>query len=63
MRDLCFESAVFVAFHVLFIESAGFHAKVPYFMKTNKTRSICVYTCTIYTYMHHQIPPKYDIPS
>ena len=32
-------------------------------MKTNKTRSICVYTCTIYTYMHHQIPPKYDIPS
>ena len=64
MRDLCFESAVFVAFHVLFIESAGFHVqKVPHFMKTNKTRSICVYTCTIYTYMHHQIPPKYDIPS
>ena len=30
-------------------------------MKTNKTRSICVYTCTIYTYMHHQIPPKYNI--
>ena len=38
--------------------------KVPLFMKTNKTRSICVYTCTIYTYMHrihHQIPPKYKI--
>ena len=32
-------------------------------MKTNKTRSICVYICTIYTYMHHQILPKYDIPS
>ena len=31
------------------------------FMKTNKTRSICEYTCTIYTYMHHQIPPKYKI--
>ena len=31
--------------------------KAPLFMKTNKTRSICVYTCTIYTYMHHQIPP------
>ena len=30
-------------------------------MKTNKTRLICVYTCTIYTYMHHQIPPKYNI--
>ena len=33
-------------------------------MKTNKTRSICVYTCTIYTYMHHlhyQIPPKCKI--
>ena len=30
-------------------------------MKTNKTRSICMYTCTIYTYMHHQIPPKYNI--
>ena len=33
-------------------------------MKTNKTRSIYVYTCTIYTYMHplhHQIPPKCKI--
>ena len=33
-------------------------------MKTNKTRSICVYTCTIYTCMHHlyyQIPPKCKI--
>ena len=27
-------------------------------MKTNKTWSICVYTCTIYTYMHHHIPTK-----
>ena len=40
-----------------------FIQKVPLCMKTNKTRSICVYTCTIYTYMHHQILPKYDIPS
>ena len=37
--------------------------KVPHFMKTNKTMSICVYTCTIYTYMQHQIPPNYDVPS
>ena len=36
--------------------SCAFHEKVPLFMKTNKTRSICVYTCTIYTYMHHQLP-------
>ena len=32
-------------------------------MKTNKTRSICVYTWTIYTYMHHHIANKNDIPS
>ena len=36
-------------------------------MKTNKIRSICVYTYTIYTYMHHQIPTKMiylvDLPS
>ena len=41
--------------------SCAFHEKVPLFMKTNKTRSICVYTCTIYTYMHHmhhQLPPN-----
>ena len=41
-----------------------FSWKAPLFMKTNKTRSICMYTCTIYTYMHHlhhQIPPKYKI--
>ena len=38
-----------------------FIQKAPLFMKTNKTRSICVYTCTIYTYMHHQIMPKYNI--
>ena len=62
-NEICVESAVFVAFHVLFIESAVFIQKVPLFMKTNKTRSICVYTCTIYTYMHHHIPkpPKYKI--
>ena len=38
-----------------------FSWKVPLIMKTNKTRSICVYTYTIYTYMHHQISPKYKI--
>ena len=34
------------------------------FMKTNKIGSICVYTCTINTYMHHmhhQISPKSKI--
>ena len=30
-------------------------------MKTNQIGSICVYTCTIYTYMHHEIPPKCKI--
>ena len=54
---------LFCCFSVLFIESAGFIQKVPLFMKSNKTRSICVYTCTIYTYMHHHIPAKNDIPS
>ena len=57
----------FRCFSVLFMyfswKAPLFIQKVPLFMKTNKTRSICVYTCTIYTYMHHQIPPKYDIPS
>ena len=56
---------VFVVFQVLFMKSAPlFIQKVPLFMKTNKTISICVYTCTIYTYIHHihhQIPPKYKI--
>ena len=55
----------FWCFSVLFMKSAPlFIQKVPLFMKTNKTMSICVYTCTIYTYMHHihhQIPPKYKI--
>ena len=44
--------------HQLFIQ------KWPCFMKTNKIGSICVYTCTIYTHMHHmhhQIPPNYKI--
>ena len=55
----------FRCFSVLFMKSAPlFIQKVPLFMKTNKTMSICVYTCTIYTYMHHihhQIPPEYKI--
>ena len=49
---------LFCWFSVLFIESAGFIQKVPLFMKTNKNRSVCVYTCTIYTYMHYHIPTK-----
>ena len=49
------------AFHVLLMKAPLFIQEVPVFMKTFKTRSICVYTCTIYTYMHHQIPPKYKI--
>ena len=64
MRDLCWISC-FCCFQVLFMKSAPlFIEKVPLFMKTNKTMSICVYTCTIYTYIHHihyQIPPKYKI--
>ena len=69
--EICVESAVFVvflvlfsAFHVFMKSAPLFIQKVPLFMKTNKTMSICVYTCTIYTYMHHihhQIPPKYKI--
>ena len=54
---------LFLLILVLFIESAGFIQKVPLFGKNNKTRSICVYMCTIYTYMHHHIPTKNDIPS
>ena len=46
------------AFHVLLMKAPLFIQEVPLFMKTKKTRSICVYTCTIYTYMHHQIPPN-----
>ena len=43
---------LFSGFHVLFMKSATFH---------EKNRSICVYTCTIYTYKLHQIPIKYNI--
>ena len=57
IRDLYWISC-FCWFSVLFIESAGFIHKVPLFMKTNKTVSICMYICTIYTYMHHHIPTK-----
>ena len=54
----------FRCFHVLFMTCATFHTKNADYKKTYKTRSICVYTCTIYIYMHHmhcQIPPKYNI--
>ena len=63
MRDLCWIRC-FCCFSVLFTKSASFHKKTWLSMKTNKIRSICVYTCTIYTYMHHlphQIPPKCKI--
>ena len=46
------------AFHVILMKAPLFIQEVPLFIKTIKTRSICVYTCTIYTYMHHQIPPN-----
>ena len=69
--EICVESGCFHCFirwfSVLFskvLKSTTFVQKVPLLMKTNKTRSICVYTCTIYTYMHHihhQIPSKYKI--
>ena len=67
--EICIESAVFCcfsgafqSFDVHFLKSALlFIQKVPLFMKINKTRSICVHTCTIYTYMYCQIPPKYKI--
>ena len=49
---------LFRCFSVVFMY---FSWKVLLFIKTNKTRSICVYTCTIYTCMHHQIPIKYNI--
>ena len=53
---------LFMCFSCAFDEKHHFSCKKCHtFMKTNKTRSICVYTCTIYTYMHHQIPPKYKI--
>ena len=39
--------------------SCTFHEKCHFSWK--KTRSICVYTCTIYTYKLHQIPIKYNI--
>ena len=74
--DICVESAVFVVsqvlfscFHVLFMYFSWkvrlFIQKVPLSWKLTKPAQ-CVYTCIIYTYMqhmHHQIPPKYDIPS
>ena len=28
---------------------------------TSNTKNICEHTCTTYTYMHHQIPPKNKI--
>ena len=58
--EICVESDVFVVFQVLFMcfswKAPLFIQKVPLFMKTNKTRSICVYTCTIYT---HTCTTKY----
>ena len=66
--EICVESAVFVAFQMFSMLFTYFSWKVPLFiqkvaifMKTNKIGSICVYTYTIYTYMYHQKPPKYNI--
>ena len=55
MRDLCFESAVFVAFHVLFIESAGFHAKSTTF---NKNQQDQVNMCVYMYHLHIHPPPN-----
>ena len=68
MRDLCWIrcfccfSGAFQSFSCTFHEKHHFSYKECHFswVKT-RTRSIYVYTCTIYTYMHHQIPPKYKI--
>ena len=60
-KEICVESDVFVAFQVLF---SGFHVlfmKSATFHENKQNQSICVYTCTIYTYRLHQIPPKYNI--
>ena len=63
MRHLCWISC-FCGFQVLFMcfwwKHYFLYKKCNFSWKL-KTRSICVYTCTIYTYMHHQIPPKYKI--
>ena len=58
VKKICVESVVFVVFHVLF---SPFHESTIQKCQLFMRRSICVYTCTIYTYMHHQIPPKYKI--
>ena len=50
MTDLCSISCFCCfscAFHVLFMKSVTFHKKGTTFHETNKTRSVCVYTCTI----------------
>ena len=69
--DICVESAVFVVFQVLF---SCFHElfmyfswkvqlfipKVPLFMKTNKTSSMCVYMYHLHIHAPHA-PRKYKI--
>ena len=55
---------VLFTFQVLLTFQVCFSGKVLLFMKTNKTRLICGYTCTVYKYMyhmHHQVPLKYNI--
>ena len=60
MRDLCFESVAFVAFHVLLIKSAGFHAKSTTFHENQQNQvNMCVYMY----HLHIHAPPKYDTPS
>ena len=57
MRDLCLESAVFVAFHVLFIESAGFHTKSTFHENQQNLVNMCVYMY----HLHMHAPPNTTI--
>ena len=58
---MCVESAVFCCFPGAFQWfSCTFHEKCLFSWK-KKPRSICVHTCTIYTYKINQMPIKYNI--
>ena len=67
MRNLCFESAVFVAFRVLFIESAGFHAKSTTFHENQQKQvNVCIhvpFTHTGTTKYHQNMIYLVGLPS
>ena len=56
-----FFSVVFMCFSCTFHEKCSFSYKKFHFSWKLTKPAQCVYTCIIYTYMHHQIPPKYKI--